>query len=145
MLKNVDSIFQGLCESLFSLTSRQERLKFYLGKSSKPVIAINDGSIIIEHSAHTGRIATWGINGGGRVIKPVVSIEVWFFLFISDLSQAKRKREKGTQADWRHAGQVFCEMLGQLCHPEIYAVDPDEFLEVRHPHMTLIWIGIHNT
>ena len=76
MLKNVGSKFQGLYESLFSLTSRQERLKFRLGESSKPVIAINDGSIVIEYSVHPGRIATWGINGGGRVIKPVVSIEV---------------------------------------------------------------------
>jgi hypothetical protein len=129
----------------YSLIGRQERLKFRLGKSSKSVIAINDGSIVIDYSIHPGRVATWGINGGGRVIKPVVSIEVCFFLFISNLSQAKRKREKGTQADWRHAGQIFCEMLGQLCHPEIYAMDPDEFLEVRHPHMILIWIGIHNT
>jgi hypothetical protein len=67
------------------------------------------------------------------------------FLFISNLSQAKRKREKGIQADWRHAGQIFCEMLGQVCHPEIYALDQDEFLEVRRPHMILIRIGIYNT
>jgi hypothetical protein len=109
-----------------------------LGESSKSVIAINDGSIVIDYSLHPGRMTTWGINGGGRVIKPVLSIEVCFFLVISDVSQTKRKREKGTQADWQHAGQVFCEMLGQLCHPEIYVADPDEFLEVRYLHMTLI-------
>jgi len=114
-------------------------MKFRLGKSCKPVVVINDGSIIIEYSVEASRIATWAINSGGRVIKPVVSIEVAFFLFNSDLSQTKRKREKGIQADWRHAGQIFCEMLGQICHPEIYAVDIDEFLEVRHCNCTLMW------
>lgn len=130
MLKDVDSTFQGLSESLFSLTNRQERLNFHLGKSSKAVVAINDGSIVIEYCVRAGRIGTWGINSSGRLIKPIVSIEVCLVLFASNLSQTKRKREKGIQADWRHAAQIFCEMLGQLCHPEIYAMDVDEFLEV---------------
>jgi len=46
------------------------------------------------------------------------------------MSQAKRKRAKGTEAEWRHAGQIFCEMLGQVCHPELYSLDPNEYLEV---------------
>jgi hypothetical protein len=50
------------------------------------VIAINDGSIVIEHPVHPGRIATWGINGGGRLIKSVVSIEVCFFQVFSNVS-----------------------------------------------------------
>jgi hypothetical protein len=76
MLKNVDSIFQGLSESLLSLNNRQERLTFCIGKSSKPVVAIKDGSIIIEYCVRAGHIGSWGINSGGRPIKPIVSIEV---------------------------------------------------------------------
>ena len=41
-------------------------------------------------------------------------------------------------ADWRHAGQIFCEMLGQICHPELYSISPDEHLEVRLCILTLI-------
>jgi len=47
--------------------------------------------------------------------------------------KTKRKRAKGVEAQWRHAGQVFCEMLGQVCHPEIYATSPAEFVEVILP------------
>lgn len=57
--------------------NRQERLKFRLG--SKEVVTINDGSIIIQYLPSTGRTATWYINDAGRIIKPVISIEVTLF------------------------------------------------------------------
>jgi len=47
--------------------------------------------------------------------------------------QTKRKGDKGGPANWKHAGQIFCEMLGQVCHPEFYrAIEPSEYLEVYH-------------
>jgi hypothetical protein len=65
----------GYFHLLTLLTNRQERLRFILGKKS--IIAINDGSIIIEYSRSSNRIATWGINDRSRKIRPVVSIEVF--------------------------------------------------------------------
>jgi len=65
--------------AISSLTNRQERLKFHLG--SKEIVTINDGSIIVQYARRdAGRTATWGINVGGRVVRPVVSIEVSFFV-----------------------------------------------------------------
>ena len=104
-------------------------MRFYLGK--RPVVTINDGSIIVEYSRHTSRMGTWGIKDDSRIIKPVISIEVLPPIIIKLKIKAKRKRAKGTEAEWRHAGQIFCEMLGQVCHPELYAVGSDEFLEVE--------------
>jgi len=43
--------------------------------------------------------------------------------------QAKRKTAKN---DWSLAGQVFCEMLGQLSHPTIYSFDELESLDVPY-------------
>jgi hypothetical protein len=40
-------------------------------------------------------------------------------------------------AEWRHAGQVFCEMLGQICHPELYSISPDKQLEVHFCSLAL--------
>jgi len=118
------------CEFLHCpLISRQERLSFRLGKSLKPIVAINDGCIVVQYSRSNNRNATWGIKDGSRVIKPVVSIEVSFPQIFSD-SEDKRKRQKGIEAEWRHAGQIFCEMLGQVCHPELYSINPNESLEV---------------
>jgi hypothetical protein len=44
--------------------------------------------------------------------------------------QAKRKSRKGPDAEWSHAAQIFCEMLGQVCHPVLYSLDPEHYLEV---------------
>jgi hypothetical protein len=57
------------------LTSRQERLRFVLGR--KAIIAINDGSITIDYSYSPNRISTWGINDHSPKIKSVISIEVF--------------------------------------------------------------------
>lgn len=51
--------------------------------------------------------------------------------FNSNLFETKRKGDKGGPANWKHAGQIFGEMLGQVCHPEFYhAIEPSEYLEV---------------
>ena len=94
------------------------------------MVTINDGSIVVKYRGHASRLATWGIKDGGRIIKPVISIEVLPMAIVRLKFKAKRKRAKGIEAEWRHAGQIFCEMLGQVCHPELYFVEPDEFLEV---------------
>ena len=82
MLKNVELEFQGIGWILISfLIDRQERLKFRLG--SKVVTTINDGSIIIQYSLYPGRITTWRIKDAhGRIINPVVSIEVSSSVFL---------------------------------------------------------------
>ena len=108
----------------------QERLQFGLGKRLKPIVAINDGAIIIEHYPSARHHAPWGIPRDRRVIQSVVSIEVHPLQSQQSNPQAKRRREKGEQADWRHAGQIFSEMLGQLCHPELYSLPTTEYLEV---------------
>jgi hypothetical protein len=112
------------------LIDRQDRLGFRLG--SKQVVAINESSIIVEHSPRTSAITTWCINNGGRTIKPIISIEVPSFSNITnDIRQ--KKRAKGIMAEWRHAGQIFCEMLGQICHPELYSINTTEYLDVSTP------------
>lgn len=96
------------------------------------MVTINDGSIIIGYSRHASRLGTRGIKDGSRVIKPVISIEV-LPLVLRLKVKAKRKRAKGMEAECRHAERIFSEMLGQVCYPELYAVDPNEFPRSKNP------------
>ena len=48
--------------------------------------------------------------------------------------QAKRKKhakENDESTANRHAGQIFAEMLGQVCHSEFYEVLENDFQEVN--------------
>ena len=86
----------------FFLIHRQDRLSFRLG--SKQIVAINDTSIIVEHSSRTGAIATWCINDGRRIIKPIISIEVStsFLNLLMTLDKTKaRKGNNGRMASCR--------------------------------------------
>ena len=60
---------------------------------------INDGSAVIEYCprGHTG-MATWGIKSDGRVIKPVLSIEVSTFRVKPDIDK--------TETGKRHSRRV---------------------------------------
>jgi hypothetical protein len=101
---------------------------FRLGTTD--IKAINDGGIRIRCSSLflQGR-AVWGLHGD-TPIKPVLSFEVIPALILHSL-QTKRKGSKGKPADWKHAGQIFCEMLGHVCHPEFYdTIEQHEYLEV---------------
>ena len=92
MLKSVSYTFPGSVNFCNFLISRQERLKFYLGKSA--VVAINDGSIIIKYSRTGGRLGTWGIKDGSRIIKPVISIEVFSLALVRLKSRQSERGQK---------------------------------------------------
>ena len=91
-----------------------------------------------EHYPSARHHAPWGIPRDRREIQSVVSIEVHPLQSQRSNPQAKRRHEKGEQADWRHAGQIFSEMLGQLCHPELYSLPTTEYQEVLPPSLPLI-------
>jgi hypothetical protein len=75
-------------------------MKFYLRK--KPVAAINDGSIVIKYSRHASlnRLGIWGITDGTRVIKPVVSIEV----FLVSVFQLNHRQNERVQKELKQNG-----------------------------------------
>ena len=63
----------------------------------------------------------------------VLSLEVHDHSAIDLQLQAKRKKhakENDEATANRHAGQIFAEMLGQVCHPEFYELEND-FQEVN--------------
>lgn len=92
MLNNVSRTFPGFAYFCNLLTSRQERLKFYLGKSA--VVVINDGSIIVKYSRHVSRLGTWGIKDGSRIIKPVISNEVFSLAIVRLKSRQSERGQK---------------------------------------------------
>jgi hypothetical protein len=79
------------------------------------VRAINDGGLVIQYNC--GRTFT---SFGKR---PVLSLEVTHPIFLRLNSQAKRRHSKHKNDPkllWCYAGQIFCEMLAQICHREYF-------------------------
>ena len=64
----------------------------------------------------------------------VLSLEVHDHSAIDLQLQAKRKKhakENDEATANRHAGQIFAEMLGQVCHSEFYEALGNDFQEVN--------------
>jgi hypothetical protein len=79
-----------------------------LGKTEF-VTAKDDGGISLSASTTPG-----------ITIPPILSIEVYIF---AQLMQAKRKKHKtlsSLDTHYAHAAQIYCEMLGQICHSQFY-------------------------
>lgn len=69
---------------------------------------------------------------GGRRSLPMLSIEV-FNAPCHSYPKAKRKKHKSRNNKdiiYRHAAQIFAEMLGQVCHKEFYDNTETEYQEV---------------
>jgi hypothetical protein len=103
-------------------------MKFQLGESIEPIVTINDGGLGIQYLSEEGNNTRWQPGG----IRPFLSLEVNSFSIVPSNGEAKRFVSKRTAEDIlsRHAGQVFCEMLGQTCYPEFYENKAMEYQEV---------------
>src|ERR1700724_51252 len=60
----------------------------------------------------------------------------------------KRAKENDEDTANRHAGQIFAEMLGQVCRPELYQLQ-NEYQEsfvvhIRHAKITLFYAKLPN-
>jgi len=81
------------------------------------VKAINDGGLEIQYDIGQGPTAFQ--KGGIR--RPVLSLEA---------KRRKSARRDDPNVEWEHAGQIFAEMLGQVCYKDFYTRDDMEYQEV---------------
>jgi len=88
-------------------------MKFEIG--GQKVCPRNDGGIGIRYNTGHG-FRNWQPQG----IRPVLSLEA--------KRRRSRKRDDPDLA-YDYAGQIFCEMLGQICHPEFYNNTESEYQE----------------
>src|SRR5271170_5922163 len=89
-------------------------MTFVLGYET--VTPINDGGLGIEYNL--GKGPTSFQHGG---IRPVLSLEA---------KRRKSNRRGDPELEWEHAGQIFAEMLGQVCYKDFYERDWMEYQEV---------------
>ena len=108
--------------------STSKRMPFQLGNQT--IVPINDGSIEIVYQNDERKRVSW--KGG----MPLLSIEVIYSPppdMRINLGQAKRrvaKSRRDPELLYRHAAQIFCEMLGQTCHPEFFTNSEMTYQEV---------------
>lgn len=79
--------------------------------------AVNDGCLGLFYYGESG-LTIWPRG----IARPVLALE------------AKRKlssRVNDSELMYKHAGQIFCEMLGQVCYPEFFDRDPNGYQEVQ--------------
>jgi hypothetical protein len=87
-----------------SKSSGMDSMKFKLG--CETVNAINDGGLSIRYNLGKGNM---DFRLGG--IRPVLSLEA---------KRRKSKRRNDPDLPWEYAGQIFAEMLGQVCYNDFY-------------------------
>ena len=76
----------------------------------------NDGGLNIRYNL--GKGATNFREGG---VRPVLSLEA---------KRRKSARRDNLNVEWEHSGQIFAEMLGQVCYKDFYTRDDMEYQEV---------------
>src|SRR5436190_14541973 len=91
-------------------------MSFFLGCES--VKAINDSGLGIRYDLGEGQRI---FQQGG--VRPVLSLEA---------KRRKSSRRGDPELEWEHAGQIFAEMLGQVCYKDFYERDEMEYQEVTH-------------
>jgi hypothetical protein len=91
-------------------------MSFFLGCES--VKAINDSGLGIRYDFGEGQRM---FQQGG--VRPVLSVEA---------KRRKSSRRGDPELEWEHAGQIFAEMLGQVCYKDFYERDEMEYQEVNH-------------
>jgi len=94
---------------LFTKNSAVDTMKFTLG--CETVMALNDGGLNIRYNLGKGDI---DFRLGG--VRPVLSLEA---------KRRKSKRRDDPELPWEYAGQIFAEMLGQVCYKDFF----------ENPHM----------
>jgi hypothetical protein len=80
------------------------------------VKAINDSGLGIRYDLGEGQRI---FQQGG--VRPVLSLEA---------KRRKSSRRNDPELEWEHAGQIFAEMLGQVCYKDFYERDDMEYQEV---------------
>jgi hypothetical protein len=93
-----------------------ESMKFVLG--CETVIAINDGGLKIRYNIGHGNT---DFRPPGEGIRPVLSLEA---------KRRKSKRRDDPELPWEYAGQIFAEMLGQICYKSFCENPHMEYQEV---------------
>jgi hypothetical protein len=92
---------------------------------AQSITAIDDGGVSMSFRRESSDKASTRV---------VLSLEVHDHS-VPDLQlQAKRKKhtkENDESTANRHAGQIFAEMLGQICHSEFYEALGNDFQEVN--------------
>jgi hypothetical protein len=89
-------------------------MSFFLGCEN--VKAINDSGLGIRYDIGEGQRA---FQLGG--VRPVLSLEA---------KRRKSRRRGDPELEWEHAGQIFAQMLGQVCYKDFYERDEMEYQEV---------------
>lgn len=112
-----------------------DNMKFILG--CEIVTAINDGGLGIRYNIGKGYTDFRPFGG----IRPVLSLEA---------KRRKSKRRDDPELVWEHAGQIFAEMLGQVCHKDFYENHDMEYQEVslyllRSSLTCLCILGVRNS
>ena len=90
-------------------------MTFWLG--CEAIKASDDSGLCIKYDIGEGQTA---FQLGG--IRPVLSLEA---------KRRKSKRREDPELVWEHAGQIFAEMLGQVCYKDFYDRKELEYQEVR--------------
>ena len=90
-------------------------MTFWLG--CEAIKASDDSGLCIKYDIGEGQTA---FQHGG--IRPVLSLEA---------KRRKSKRREDPELVWEHAGQIFAEMLGQVCYKDFYDREEMEYQEVR--------------
>jgi hypothetical protein len=89
-------------------------MKFILG--TETVNAINDGGLCIRH-----KIGKEQTDFRLRGVRPVLSLEA---------KRRKSKRRDDPDLPWEYAGQIFAEMLGQVCYKDFFENPATHYQEV---------------
>jgi hypothetical protein len=93
-----------ILQYLFSKSSALDTMKYTLG--CEIVRPENDGGLNLRYNLGEGDI---DFRKGG--VRPVLSLEA---------KRRKSKQRDDPELPWKHAGQIFAEMLGQVCHNEFF-------------------------
>ena len=100
-------------------SSGVDNMKYTLG--CETITAINDGGVHIRYNLGQGNI---DFRLGG--IRPVLSLEA---------KRRKSKRRNDPDLPWQYAGQIFAEMLGQVCYKDFYENPRMEYQEVSSSYL----------
>jgi len=103
-----------ILQYLFSKSSALDTMKYKLG--CEIVRPSNDGGLNIRYNA--GKGATDFREGG---VRPVLSLEA---------KRRKSKQRDDPELPWKHAGQIFAEMLGQVCYKDFFENPAMDYQEV---------------
>ena len=109
-------IFQTYTAISLSLPndSAMDSMKYTLG--CETVNPINDGGLNIRYNLGKG-----DVDFRLGAVRPVLSLEA---------KRRKSKRRNDPELSWQYAGQIFAEMLGQVCYKDFYENPDMEYQEV---------------